>query len=289
MADFPRFKKLHYYLIPLVAMVVWWGMLIALLACWAAQGKPVYAFMTTDYQDPVFLSDIAATNLNPLFISCVGFQLIFFVGTLVTEYVLRKKRKLQPYVSKKQPRFAFVSIVMAVIGQLAILMVSIFKTSTHRTVHLSMLGVFIFFTFWACFFNILITYAFGNFPQRLHPNHERVVFGRHRWLNVYMVSFFAKLVWLVLAVVFVVSFGANSNRSTSAVFEWIICFWYGFLLIFWSMDLFPSAVKHYRVHHSEKFDDEFIDNHQNPPSAMSNDESTDGDQESPAKDHNPSS
>lgn len=40
-----RFKKLHYYLIPLVALVVWWGMLIAMLSAWSLQGKPIYNFM----------------------------------------------------------------------------------------------------------------------------------------------------------------------------------------------------------------------------------------------------
>lgn len=256
-----QFKKIHYYCIPLVSAVVWWGMLISMLACWAAQGKPIYPFMDGEYQNPVFLSDIGATNLNALFISCVAFQMIFFIGSLVMEFVLRKQHKLQPYVSSKQPKFAITSIVMAVIGQLAILLVTIFKTSTYGTVHLCMLGVFIFFVFWACFFNLLNTFIFGNFPQRLHPNHERVIFGKHKWLNLYMVSVFAKVVWLLLAVVFAVSFGAINDSSTSAVLEWIICFWYGFILVMWSIDLFPSAVKHYRISHAREFEDVFVDNH----------------------------
>lgn len=277
-----RFKKVHYYCIPLIALVVWWGMLIAMLACWGAQGRPIYAFMNGEYQNPVYISDIGATNLNPLFISCTGFQLIFFVGTLLMEYILRKQHKLQPYVSSKQPTFAIISIILAIIGELGILMVSIFKTTTYHGVHLTMVGVFIFFVFWACFFNFMNSFIFGNFPQRLHPNHERVIFGKHRWLNLYMVSFFAKLLWLVAALVFAIAFGVlmKTHRSSlSAVFEWLISFWYGLLLVFWSMDLIPSAVKHYRVHHPEEFDEKFVDNHMSP-SIRSNSDLAYGDHDS---------
>ncbi|QWU89815.1 hypothetical protein CA3LBN_004163 [Candidozyma haemuli] len=258
-----RFKKFHYYLIPLVALVVWWGMLIALMSAWSIQGHPMYSFMD-GYHKPVYISDIGATNLQPLFISCTGFQLIFFVGTLLMEFVLRKMRKLQPYVSNKQHWFAIVSIVCAMIGQLGILMVSIFNTNAFHPVHITMVAVFIFFIFWACFFNFLNSFIFGNFPSRLHPNHEKVIFGKHRWANLYMVSFFFKLIWLIAAVVFAAFFGfymKNGEDSKSACFEWTISFWYGLLLIFWAIDLFPSAVKHYRVHHPEEYDTEFVDSH----------------------------
>lgn len=262
-----RFTKIHYYLIPLVALVVWWGMLIALLSAWSLQGHPIYWFMNGEFQNPVYISDVGATNLQPVFIACTGFQLIFFVGTLVMEYVLRTRQKLQPYVSLKQPKFAIVSIICALIGELGILMVSIFKTNKFHSVHISMVGVFIFFVFWACFFNFLNSFIFGNFPQRLHPNHEKVIFGSHRWANLYMLSFFIKLFWLCAAVVFAVFFGYNmkkGNNSLSAIFEWTISFWYGLLLLLWAMDLFPSAVKSWRIRHDDQFETDFKDNHKSP-------------------------
>lgn len=218
-------------------------------------------------QDPVYISDVGATNLQPLFISCTGFQLIFFVGTLIMEFVLRTKHRLQPYISSKQPKFAIASIVCALLGQLGILFVAIFSTVSFHTVHLSMVAVFIFFVFWACFFNFLNSFIFGNFPQRLHPNHERVIFGKHRWANLYMVSFFFKLFWLAAAGVFAILFGYYmkvGKDSLSAIFEWTISFWYGLLLVLWAIDLFPSAVKHYRIHHRENYTHTFIDHHQEP-------------------------
>lgn len=255
-----RFKIIHYYIIPFIALVVWWGMLIAMLSCWSLQGHPVYAFMGYTDQSPVYISDIGATNLKPLFISCAGFQAIFFVGTLIMEYYLRTARKLQPYVSTKQPKFAIASIVFAIIGQLGILFVSIFDTKNHHKVHLSMVGVFIAGCFFACFFNFFNSFIFGNYPHRLSPDHEKVIFGRHRWSNVYMVSFFLKIFWVIAAAALALLFGIYMQKGdddSSAIFEWTISFWYGVLLIMWGIDLFPSAVKHYRVRHPEEFDNSF--------------------------------
>lgn len=257
-----RFKKVHYYLVPLVALVVWWGMLTAMLICWGVQGRPVYSFMD-EKQNPVYISDVGATNLQPLFISCAGFQAIFFVGSLIMDFVLRKKHKLQPFVLKRQPKLAIASIVCAIIGQLGILFVAIFNTNAFHRVHISMVGVFIAFCFFACLFNFFNSFIFGNYPHRLSPNHEKVIFSNHRWGNLYMVSFWFKCFWLVCAAVFACFFGAymkKDKNSKSAVFEWLISYWYGLLLVMWSMDLFPSAVKHYRVRHPEKFEDVHVKN-----------------------------
>lgn len=253
---FSYFKKIHYYLVPIVALVVWWGMLTAMLICWGAQGRPIYSFMNGEKQNPVYISDVGATNLQPLFISCAGFQAIFFVGTLIMEFYLRRAHKLQPYVLDRQPKFAIVSIVCAVIGQLGIIFVSIFNTKNFHRVHISMVGVFIAFCFLACLFNFFNSFIFGNYPHRLSPDHEKVIFSEHRWGNLYMVSFWLKCFWLVCAAVFACFFGAfmkTGKQSKSAVFEWLISYWYGLLLVMWAMDLFPSAVKHYRRRHPEKF------------------------------------
>lgn len=50
------------------------------------------------------------------------------------------------------------------------------------------------------------------------------------------------------AVAFALCFGIYMKlkiRGRSAIFEWTISFFYGLLLIMWSMDLFPAAIKAY--------------------------------------------
>lgn len=254
-----RFKIIHYYLIPITALVVWWGMLIAMLSAWALQGHPIYEWRDDGFR-PVYISDIGATNLQPLFISCSGFQAIFFVGTLIAEYVLRKQGKLQVYTSTKQPKFQIIAIIFAIIGQLGILFVSIFNTVSFNTVHLSMVGVFIAGCFFACLFNFFNTFIFGFYPVRLTPTNEHVIFGKHRWANVYMVSFFMKVTWLICAAVFAIFFGVymqNGQKRYSSIFEWTISFFYGLLLVMWAIDLFPAAIKHYNRKHNPEYTREF--------------------------------
>ncbi|KAI5949247.1 hypothetical protein KGF57_004846 [Candida theae] len=212
--------------------------------------------MNGEYQDPVYLSDIGATNLQPLFISCAGFQAIFFVGTLAAGMFLRKTHRIQPYITKHQPRLAIASIIFAIIGQLGILFVSIFNTKNFHNVHLSMVGVFIAFIFFACCCDFGISFVFGTKPSLLDPVHDTVIFGKSRTSNLYFVSFVSKIVWLVVAIVLAACFGyymKHGNDSLSAKFEWCICFWYGFLLVLWSLDLIPSAVRKYRSKHPELY------------------------------------
>ncbi|CAK9440971.1 uncharacterized protein LODBEIA_P48400 [Lodderomyces beijingensis] len=250
-----RFQVIHYYLIPIVAFVVWWGMLIAMLACWGAQGRPIYSFMN-NHQDPVYLSDIGATNLQPLFISCAGFQGIFFVGTLIVGMYLRKAHKIQPYISHHQPRLAIASIICAAIGQLGILFVSIFNTKNFNNVHLTMVGIFIAFCFFACCCDFGITYIFGTNNSKLDPSHPVTVFGKSNRANLYYIGFVLKIIWLLAAICFAAAFGyymKHDQDSKSAVFEWLICFWYGLLLILWAMDLIPSAIRKYKSRHPELY------------------------------------
>jgi hypothetical protein len=68
-----------------------------------------------------------------------------------------------------------------------------------------------------------------------------------------------KALWLAASIAFALCFGIfmkNGRKSLSACFEWTISFWYGLLLVMWAMDLFPSAVKHYKVAHAEEYEDE---------------------------------
>ena len=227
-------------------------MLIAMLACWGAQGRPIYSFMNGAHQNPVYISDIGATNLQPLFISCTGFQAIFFVGTLVMELYLRKAEKIQPYVSKHQPRLAIASIICAICGQLGILFVAIFNTKISIVFIFQWLGFSLPFVSFACVCNFTISCIFGLNPKKLDPVHDQVIFGKSKTSNLYFISFVLKLIWLCAAVAFAICFGTYMHQdedSKSAVFEWLISFWYGLLLVMWSIDLIPSAIRKYRFKH----------------------------------------
>lgn len=238
-----RFKKFHIYLIPLACALVWWSMLTGFLIFWIAQGRPQYRDWV--HRDPVYLSDIASTNLQPLFIACAALQGICFVATFCLDHSLRRdgKDRLQQYISKHQPRLGIAAIVCAVTSQLSILMVAIFESTTYPVLHILMLGVFIMFAFGACACNVASSIIFGAQPKKLNPVHEWTL-GSRRWGNMHLVGSVMKIAWLVAAAAFLFTFALYIRRkpSVSSLFEWILCYWYGILLALLSRDMLPSAV-----------------------------------------------
>ncbi|ODV93677.1 hypothetical protein PACTADRAFT_27473, partial [Pachysolen tannophilus NRRL Y-2460] len=227
----------QYWEIPLVTVFVWYGMLIALLACWSFEGHPIYWFMT-GYQFPVYISDIGATSLQPIFISCSGFQGIFFVLTLIAERWLRYKRKLLPNTLKIQVIFASCSIVAACISMLGILFTSIFNTNSFDHVHFAMVSIFIGFAFLVCALNTINYLLLWKYSYR----DEMINLFNCYKVNRFAFSFWCKLIWVAFAAAFAIAFGAameEDHDSISSCFEWTLSFWYGILLCIYAIDLSP--------------------------------------------------
>lgn len=225
-----------FFLIPILGSVVWCGMLIAMLICWSAQGKPTYWFMTVG-QNPVFISDIGATNLKPLFISCAGWQGLFYTLTLLTEYYLRRTGLLQYWFKKDERNLLWAAIILGEIGQLGILFCSIFSTSTYSKVHSCMVGVFVVAVFLSLV--CLITQYF------LMARHYKEIHVEHKTMNKFMVSASLKLFWTVMAVIFAICFAAQ-HKGMSARFEWVVAFWYVFLFFIFACNLYPASKKHHK-------------------------------------------
>lgn len=246
------FRVFHYYLLPLACAATWWTMLVALMAAWCIQGKPKYSWQSS-YQNPIYISGIGATNLQPVFIVGAAVQGIFFAATVVMEFLLRKRGQLQLYTFPAQRGLSIACIVLGCLGQVCIVLVSCFKTTVFETFHLSMVGGFVGFVFLSCVLNLTVTGYFAFYPERLSTASGSVC----RWSNVYMIAFWMKLTWLIVAMVFVVLFFlymATDEKSLSSIFEWAISFWYGFLMLLWAADLFQAAKKQSQDAESESFE-----------------------------------
>jgi hypothetical protein len=212
-------------------------MLIAMLICWAGQGHPIYAFIGR-YQNPVYISDIGATNLQPLFISCAGAQGIIYSVTLLTEYRLRKCGKLQYWFKKDERNLIFAGCILGSIGQLGILLCACLNTRDFTRVHATMLGIFVGFVFLSMV-TVMTQYCMmGLNYKKIHVHHKT--------LNKFMISFALKLLWTIIAVVLVGCFAGIDNDSVSGGFEWALAFWYTFLWLIFAWDLFPAAKKHHK-------------------------------------------
>ncbi|KAL6942979.1 hypothetical protein ACO0RG_001952 [Hanseniaspora osmophila] len=312
----------YFFLMPWIGVISWWGMLMALLICWGVQGRPIYSWMqSAEYvhgSGLVYISDIGATNLQPLFIALAGMQGLFYVITLALEYFQRcgrwpfmkhsfvKRHKVSTKESAQQPpktesqsqvssssssstlsntdnagsattathhgddlqvqaeyldqqykqtdypfympfwfsederNLMFASFVSACIGEVCILICSIFNTRRHHRVHITMVSLFLLF--------LAISVILSGTEYILMGMHYRAIHPQHKKNNKYFVSGIWKEVWVCFAILWAILFGAISQNSLSAVFEWLVAFWYGLIFITFSVDFYLGGRYKYSKH-----------------------------------------
>ncbi|CAN6642117.1 hypothetical protein TRVA0_019S00650 [Trichomonascus vanleenenianus] len=221
-------KILHHWGLPLFGCVVWWGMLIALMTCWAVQGHPRYSFVS-DNKSILFISDVGATNLQPIFIACASTEALCFVLALTAERYLRHAGRLLPNHRRREKVAAGFAIGFGIIGQLGIIFVSTFNTHIFSRVHVSFLLVFLIGTGLSALCTIT-EYTLIDWSYREA--------GRIR------ISYICKGIWFIVCLALAITFGTLSltdRKNAAAVCEWTLAFIFGFYLLTLVYDLWPAA------------------------------------------------
>lgn len=191
-----------FFVWPWISFIPWWGMLIAMLIIWSAEGHPIYWFMSDD-QFPVYISDIGATNLKPLFIACAAWQGAGYVIMVALEYFQRSghwpfrmpskeypensseensseksgyssalaqgKFLMPPFFTKHESNLVWASFFLAIIGEAGLILCSIFSTSTHPNVHIAMVTVFVVFIGLSVICHIAQYMTMGRHYAMVHP------------------------------------------------------------------------------------------------------------------------
>jgi Frag1/DRAM/Sfk1 family len=225
------FGILHHWGLPIVACATWWGMLIALLVCWSLQGFPVYSWMEPNkhHQTILYISDIAATNLQPIFISCASAQALFFMLTLIAERYLRHAGRLLPNWKRKEKLLAGFAIGFGFIGQLGIIFVSTFNTHSFPEVHVAFLCVFIVFLG----LSAICTGCELYILDKAYVTYKS-----------FKISYIFKAIWWIISLGLAIAFAVCSRHhqpNAAAVCEWTLSFLYGFYLLSFVYDLWPAA------------------------------------------------
>lgn len=214
------------WIVPLFACVVWWGMLIALLAAWAAQGKPIYSFMDPD-DKVAYISDVGATNLQPVFIACAATQGGLFMFALVFERWMRHKGRLLRNHRQAEKWLSVGAIIFGIFGQIGIILVSIYDTVNHHSVHVGCLVLFIV----GIGISAILNSAEFTLLDQNYPDVRRL-----------RTSYILRWIWVAIAIVLAVVFVSCNNRdkpNVAAGFEWALSFFYGFYLLILAFDLIP--------------------------------------------------
>lgn len=222
----------HFWLVPVCSGIIWWCMLISMLALWSNDGFPSYTWMNHPEQKILYLSDIAAESgfHQSIFIGCSAAQGALFVLALTTETYLRNVGWLRPNHRTWGQICSGVAIGFALVGQLGILFVAIFNTREYHHAHISLLVVFIVFVGISAVCSCVEYYALDR--GYVHKRH--MIWG-----------FWLKVVWFIVELVMVIVFGSTQHNHVNvpAVFEWIICFLYPFYHLILAWDLWPAINK----------------------------------------------
>ncbi|KAF2710327.1 hypothetical protein K504DRAFT_481450 [Pleomassaria siparia CBS 279.74] len=230
---------ISYWAVPIFSALVWLAMLIAMLTTWTSQGEPHYASMDQS-QKIAYISDIGAQGLKPLFIAMSTVTVVSFDIAFILERWLRHTGKLARNTSKWQKLFSVLSIVFAIAGAAGLILLSIFDTLRHPTLHDIFLVIFIG--------GYIISAVFICWEyQRLG-----IHFREH---SVLRYSFWVKLSFILLEFALAIAFGVSQRvkrYNAAAILEWVIAFFYFFYVLSFFMDFMPAVrSKNHQSHETE--------------------------------------
>lgn len=221
--------RLSYWVFPIIAGVVWLSALLALLLFWAIGTHGMRYSSMSGTQNIAYISDVGADRLKPLFVTgCVLTTILLDISFGADRY-LRHKGRLVPNASTTEKVLSGLTIFFAIIGTAGLILLSIFDTARHPKLH----DVFLlFFIAGYVFSAIFICWEY----QRLG--------NRYRDHRVLRISFWIKLVFVVVEILLAIAFVActfTGNYNPGAVLEWTIAFIFSFYVFSFYVDLYPAV------------------------------------------------
>ncbi|SPO23313.1 uncharacterized protein UTRI_01991 [Ustilago trichophora] len=226
-----------YYLFPILTFASWTTAIVGLLALWAHDRFVQYE---PEEASVVFISDVGATHKTFFIIFCC-LTAAFYILTTFAERHLRHKRKIPGSVRKKQTILDICSVICAIIGSAALILLSIFDAFNHSNVHWSMTLIFVVFVALSVLFQVLQVFSLSH-------DHDR--------LTTLKVIAIIKAIILSLAIAgaiaFIICYGIcrgdaypGNNRcdkiiSAAAVCEWAIAFLLDIYFLTYLVDLWPA-------------------------------------------------
>jgi hypothetical protein len=221
-------------ILPVVSALVWLGMLLGMLLWWAVDqhSRPLPSMLDDDddrSQTIAYISDVGAFQLKPLFISMSAVMVVTLNASFLAERYLRHNGRLAANTSTTQKVLSILSIVFAMIGGAGIILLSIFDTYRHNTLHN------IFLLFFIAGYVISAIFVCAEY-QRLGIHYRQ-----HRILRI---SFWVKLFFILVEVVLAIAFVSCSwtgHYNPAAIFEWIVAFIFTLYVLSFALDLLPAV------------------------------------------------
>ncbi|ETN38784.1 uncharacterized protein HMPREF1541_06822 [Cyphellophora europaea CBS 101466] len=216
--------------LPVISALVWLSMLLGMLLWWVTSGSPLLPSMVDDQNQTIaYISDVGAFTLKPLFISMSSVMVVTLNASFLVERYLRHSGLLAANTSRVQKGLSIGSIIFSTIGGAGIILLSIFDTYRHNTLH----NVFLL-----CFIGGYVVSAILVCAeyQRLGIHYRQ-----HRILRI---SFWVKLFFIIVECLLAIAFVSTnwtSHYNVAAVFEWIVAFIFTLYALSFALDLLPAV------------------------------------------------
>lgn len=136
---------LSYWAFPVISSLMWIGTLLGLLLHWIVDThKKVYPSMADNPgQTVAYISDVGAFEMKHLFIAGAVITTVFFDLGFLSDRWLRHRGRLVPNSTRGEKILSGLTILFAVIGTAGLILLSIFDTFRHPTLHDIFLLLFI--------------------------------------------------------------------------------------------------------------------------------------------------
>lgn len=210
-----------YVWIPVFGSVIWFGTLLAMLITYLAQGRPHYV---SEDGNIAYISDVGADILKPLFVTGSCITAVSFFLSLSIERWLRHSGRLIPDMRRRERAFSCLAIFGSFLGGLGLMLLSIFDTKRHPSLHRVFLLLFIVGVGLSAIFTII---------EYRWISHDFVELRKLKL--AYVIKGIIAGLLIILAVVFAITL--YTANDVGAVVEWVIAFGYTFYLLTFFYDL----------------------------------------------------
>ncbi|KAH6913150.1 Frag1/DRAM/Sfk1 [Coprinopsis sp. MPI-PUGE-AT-0042] len=213
-----------YAWVPLVTAFTWFGMLWAMLITWLVEGRPQYVSQDGSI---AFISDIGADFLKPLFVAGCAVTGVGFVLCLVIERCLRHSARLVPHMRTRERVLSILAILGSVMAAAGLILLSIFDTKRHATLHRVFLFIFMLGVALSAIFTVI---------------EFRWISKEYREMRALKKAYKLKVVLVIILIALAIAFGVNLSKriDAAAVLEWTISFIFTFYILTYFYDLRQS-------------------------------------------------
>jgi len=218
-----------YVWIPICGAFIWFSTLFSMVITWKARGEPHYVSQNSNLP---YISDIGADILKPLFVIGGTITAISFFLSLAIERWLRHSGRLIPNMRRREKIFSSLAIFGSFIGGCGLILLTIFDTKRHPSLHRLFLLVFMV--------GVVLSAIFTVFEFRwISKEFAEVKKLKHAYITKAIIATILVLLAIGFAIALYQGDRHNNEKATfvGGILEWVIGFGFVFYLLTFYLDL----------------------------------------------------